>query len=417
MSVKTILNRIQQFKGFVYAAVGFGSGSELTIEVELRPRRGNRPICSGCGAKRPGYDTSRRRRFEFVPLWGIPVFFIYAMRRVSCPDCGVVVERIPWAEGKHHVTNAYVWFLARWARRLSWSEAAAIFKTSWETVFRSVERAVTWGLEHRDLSRVEAIGVDEILWQRGHKYLTVVYQIDKHCKRLLWVGRERTRAALEGFFELFGETWSRGLKYVCSDMWGPYLDAIREKATTALNVLDRYHIVSKLNQVITDVRAKEAKDLKRQGLEPVLKGTRWCLLKRPTNLTEKQECTLGELLKYNLKTVRAYLLKEELDFFWHYVSRAWAEKFLERWCTRAMRSRIEPLKSFVGTLRNHWELVFNWFKARDAGVSLGAVEGLNNKAKVTMRRAYGFRTFKAAEIALYHSLGALPEPKLTHRFC
>ena len=125
---------------------------------------------------------------------------------------------------------------------------------------------------------------------------------------------------------------------------------------------------------------------------------------------------MADLLRYNLKSVRAYLLKEEFGFFWKYIYPAWAEKFLTDWCKKAMRSRIDPMKKIAQMLRTHQRLIMNWFQARDV-ISLGAVEGLNNKEKLVTRKAYGFRTFKAIEIALYHTLGALPELKTTHRFC
>jgi len=276
--------------------------------------------------------------------------------------------------------------------------------------------AVRWGLAHRDIEKVTAVGVDEVQWQQGQKYLTVVYQIDKECKRLLWVGRERTEETLKGFFTSFGTTWSEALKFICSDMWQPYLNVIAEKAAGALHVLDRYHIVAKMNKALDEVRAAEIKDLKAKGYEPVLKKTRWCLLKRPENLTDKQGTTLADLLRYNLKSVRAYLLKEEFGFFWDYIYPARAGTFLTGWCKKAMRSRIDPMKKIAGMLRTHKRQILNWFKARDI-ISLGAVEGLNNKEKLVTRKAYGFRTYKAIEIALYHTLGALPELKTAHRFC
>jgi transposase len=124
---------------------------------------------------------------------------------------------------------------------------------------------------------------------------------------------------------------------------------------------------------------------------------------------------LREVLRYNLKSVRAYLLKEYFQLFWAYNSPAWAGKFLDRWCQEVMRSRIEPLKKFARTVRNHRELLLNYFRARKE-FSSGIIEGFNNKAKVTMRKAYGFRTFKIAELALYHVLGKLPEPPLAHSF-
>jgi len=337
------------------------------------------------------------------------------MRRVDCRACGVKVEWVPWAEGKQTLTFAYMQFLASWAKRLSWQEVAVVFQTSWEKVYRSVRWIVVWGLSHRDLSGVTAIGVDEILWQKGHKYLTVVYQIDRHCKRLLWVGKDRTVKSLLRFFRAFGKVRSKRLCFVCSDMWRPYLKVIAKKASQALHVLDRFHIAMQMNKAIDAVRATEVRQMKARGLTPILSHARWCLLKRPSNLAKNQKEKLADLLRYNLRTVRSYLLKENFQFFWEYVSAGWAGKFLDGWCRQAMRSRIEPMKKVARMLRSHRELLLNWFRAKKE-ISSAVVEGFNNRAKLTTRKAYGFRTFEAAQIALYHTLGALPEPEPTHRF-
>jgi transposase len=418
MQLKTILNRLEKFKCFVYGKVELVEEvGRLVLLIQLLPRSNSTPVCSRCGAPCPGYDRLPARRFEYVPLWGIPVFFVYAMRRVWCRSCSVVVEGVPWAEGKEQLTRRYQWFLARWARRMSWKEVAEAFQTTWEHVYLSVEKAVRWGLQHRELDGVTAIGVDEVQYRRGHKYLTLVYQLNEGCKRLLWIGQERKAKTLLKFFRWWGPARSVLLEFVCSDMWKPYLQVIARKAKQALNVLDRYHIAALMNKAIDKVRAQEAKELKAQGYEPVLKHTRWCLLKRPANLTEKQDVTLRALVQYNLKSVRAYLLKEDFQVnFWSYVRQAWAERFLEQWCTRAMRSRLEPMKQMARSLRRHSALILNWFKARGR-ISLGAVEGLNNKEKVITRRSYGFRSYKVLEIALYHAMGQLPEPQVTHRFC
>lgn len=417
MLVKTILNRLQKHPGFLYGAIRLvGCLGGLSLEVEIRPHARNRPRCSRCGRRSPGYDRLTQRRFEFVPLWGMKVFFLYAPRRVECRDCGVHVEAIPWAEGKRHLTTTFSWFLARWAQRLSWKEVAEVFHTSWEQVFRSVEIAVEWGREHINLEGVQALGIDEIQWRLGQHYLTLVYQIDAQCKRLLWIGEERTVKTTQSFFEWFGPQRSQALRFICSDMWKPYLQVIAEKAGQALHVLDRFHIVAHLSKAIDQVRAEEAKDLKAKGYEPVLTKTRWLLLKRPENLTANQETRLADLLRYNLRSVRAYLLKEELQLFWEYVSPAWAGRFLDGWCKKVMRSRLDPMKKVARMLRSHRELLLNWFRAKGE-ISSGIVEGFNNKAKLTTRRAYGFRTFRAAEVALYHALGNLPQPETTHRFC
>ena len=414
MQLKTILNHVERHKSFVYQPARFADG-ETVIEVPIEPRANSQAICSGCGQRRPGYDRLPARRFEYVPLWQIPVFLVYAMRRVDCPACGVKVERVPWGDGKNQLTTTYRWFLASWAKRLSWKEVALAFGTTWQNVFRAVEHAVRWGLAHRDLEGVGAIGVDEVAWQKGHQYLTLVYQIDEGCKRLLWIGRDRTEAAFRQFFEVLGEQRSGRLRFVCSDMWKPYLKVIAEKAGQAVHVLDRFHIMQKMNQAIDEVRAGEAKQMNADGYEPVLKHSRWCLLKRPENLTDKQTVKLSELLKYNLRSVRAHLLREDFQQFWEYVSPAWAGRFLDQWCARTMRSQLEPMKKVARTLRSHRGLILNWFHAKGA-LSSGVVEGFNNKVKLTTRKSYGFRTYQAVEIALYHNLGCLPEPKFTHRF-
>src|SRR5580692_4494114 len=198
-------------------------------------------------------------------------------------------------------------------------------------------------------------------------------------------------------------------------MWQPYLRVIRERCTNAVNILDRFHIVAKMNEALDDVRAAEARRLVQDGYEPVLKKTRWCVLDRKANLTGLQRFRLRDLLRYNLKTVRAYLLKEDFQQFWEYHSPTWAAKFLDDWCQQVMRSRIEPMKKVAKTLLGHRELILNYFRAKKQ-FSSGVIEGLNNKAKLTMRKAYGFRTFRVIELALYHALGKLPEPNVAHRF-
>ena len=419
MQLKTILNQVTSYKSFVIGKTNWieENGEKVALEVELRARANGRPICSGCHQARPGYDQSREpRRFEFVPLWGIMVYFVYPMRRVNCPSCGVKVERVPWAEGKSPMTTEYKWFLARWAKRMSWKEVSEAFRVSWDRVYEAVKYAVSWGLEHRDLSGIEAIGVDEVQWHRGHQYQTVVYQLDEGRKRLLWIGRDRTAKTLLRFFRFLGKQRTGRIQFVCSDMWQAYLKVIAKKVPQAVHVLDRFHVMQRIGTAINEVRAAEARQLKQDGYEPVLKGSKWLLLKRPENLTEKQAVKLKEILQYNLKSVRSHLMKEDFQRFWQYWSPTWAGKFLDQWCTRAMRSRIEPMKKVARMLRDKRELILNWFRA-EGKLSAGIVEGFNNKLKLITRKSYGFRTQQAYEIALYHNLGALPEPEFTHEFC
>ena len=286
MQIKTILNRIQKQRGFVYGTVQLEEQiGGLALTVDIAPHRRNRPRCAGCAQPSGVYDRLTPRRFEFVPLWGLRVFFLYAMRRVDCPRCGVTVERVPWADGKHQLTTTYMWFLAGWAKRLSWKEVARVFRASWDQVFRSVAMAVAWGRAHVDLTGIRAIGIDEIHWQHGPNFLTLVYQIDPTRKRLLWIGQHRRAKTLLQFFRWFGKERIAALAFICSDMWKPYLKVVAKKAGHALHILDRFHIAKHMSEAIDRVRRAEVRSLRQRGRQPLLTKARWLLLKRkrPTN--------------------------------------------------------------------------------------------------------------------------------------
>ena len=418
MRIKTILNNGLKFKRFYFGKACFDEKKE-NIFVKIIARSNSKPLCSACGTPSPGYDTLPERMFEFVPMWGYRVLFLYAMRRVSCPKCErVVVEKVPWSDGKNHFTKHYAAFLADWAKEISWKRVAERFRSSWQTVSAAVEWVVGYGLEHRSLDNVNALGVDEIAWHKGHNYLTLVYQIDAGMRRLLWVGEKRTQATMKEFFTdmaAMKPDFATGIKVICSDMWKPYLKIIARKLPQAINVLDRFHIMQKFGKALDKVRAAEAKRLREEKQPAVLSKSRWCFLKRKENLTEKQGFKLKELLKMNLRTVKAYLLREQFQKFWIYKSPAWAGKFLDQWCHAATHSRIEPMKNLAKMLQNHRELILNYFRAKKQYNS-GIVEGMNRKINLTIRKSFGFRTIKIAKTCLYHQLGELPEPQFTHKF-
>jgi transposase len=364
LQVKTLLNHVHTFKGFVYQDIRLVLPNGKTdghIEARIMPRKNSKPRCGACGEPGTSYDRQPERSFLFVPLWGMMVYLLYAPRRVNCHDCGVRVEEIPWAQGKSPMTTAMMCFLGTWAKRLSWKEVGQAFGVSWDYVCNAVTWVVEYGLMHQDLSGITAIGVDEIAHKKGHKFLTLVYQIDAGCRRLLWIGEGHTQKTLEGFFSWFGKDRSAALKFVCSDMWKGFLKVIRCHARGALHILDKFHIIANLHKAVDETRRREAAELRRKGEDVTLKHTRWCLLKRVKNLTKTQYGRLKGLLRLNLRTVRAYLLKEDFSHLWEYGSVAWAGNFLDRWCDDALRSRIEPMQKQARTLRQHRELILNYF--------------------------------------------------------
>jgi transposase len=417
MQVETLLRKVHPIKGFVYEkAYRGGDRRSPCLLVRVRPRTGSKAVCSVCGSSGPGYDHGTEREFQFVPAWNIPVRLVYRMRRLSCPRCQAVhTERVPWADGKSPLCLVFMAFLAVLAKKMSWKDVGSLFGASWDSVYRSVAWVVAWGKEHRSLDGITAIGVDEIARSKGQNYLTLVYQIDQGAKRLLWIGRDRTKETFNGFFDWLGTQRCASIQFVCSDMWRPYLDVIAQRIPKALNILDRFHLVAKLGFAVDQIRRQEIARLRQKGLDAILAKTRWIWLKKPRNLKRKQRERRDSLLNMNLRTVRAYLLRLDFEHVWTFKLPTRAGAFLDHWCRQVMRSRLEPLKQVAKSFRKHRELILNYFKARKA-FSSGVVEGLNNKAKLGIRRGYGIKGDDVLDTVLFHQLGALPEPQFAHRF-
>jgi transposase len=415
MHLKTILNRVEPYKGFVYAKAAFeGMGSSERLRIEVRARQNGQPACSGCGRRGACYDHLPAREYAYVPLWGIAVVLAYAARRVNCRQCGVKVEQVPWAAGKSPISRSLALYLADWAKVLSWQEVARRFGVNWQQVFESVKHVVEWGLAQRDLSGVRAIGIDEIQFGKGQQYLTVVYQLCGPVRRLLYVGQRRDSEVLLTFFMQQGKDWCGNIEHVCTDMWKAYLSVIKTELLNAKHILDRFHIVKLLNEAVDAVRREEAAKLRKQGVD-LLKGMKYVFLRRNEHLTDSQARSLNAVLNKRLATARAYQWKEKFDVFWQMESTASARTFLRRWCKGAVRSRLKPMKKFVKTMRAHEDLLMNWFEAKKK-FSSGAVEGMNRKVNLITRKSYGYRSYDVLKISLFHTLGHLPEPERTHRF-
>ena len=415
ITVTSLLRRVLPLKGFCYRWTRWDELLCEVIEVGLEARKGSEGRCGCCRRPAPGYDRCASvRRWQFISLWGVAVFFLYRPRRVDCKRCGVRVEHLPWASGKLQICDALRVFLAQWARLLSWKEVAERFCVSWADVYGSVKWVVRYGLRHRDLSGVNALGVDEVCVGRG-KFWTVVYQIDEGARRLLWIGKDRSGDTLKVFFGRRGSRFCSQIAFICSDLWRPYLAVIATHLPHALHILDRFHIGRNLSEAVDLVRRAEVRARAQAGLSPLLKKMRWTLLKRRRNWNKKERHRMRELLGSSMRSVRAFLLVESFEHFWTYYSPIWAGKFLDAWCQRAHRSRIEPLRKVARSFQRHRALLLNYFVAKKE-ISNGVVEGLNNKLKLTLRKSYGFRSDLARKVALYHALAKLPEPQVTHSF-
>ena len=408
MLVESLIKATVELQGFRVESVTFGT---IGLVAMIAPDRRYAPRCGRCLEAARYRDTRPVRHFRHVPLWGIAVKLRYAPRRVSCPRCrGVHVESMPWVSGKRQVTRALVVTLAKWAQSLPWKQVARLFRCSWATVAGAVEEAVSFGLAHRDLEGLSHIGVDEISRRRGHVYVTNVYDLQR--KRLIWSGEGRSKRTLEEFFAFLGPERTAALQGICCDMWQPYIDVIKARAPQAVMVFDKFHIVRHLMEAVDQVRRDEIRE---KGLahKALMYKTRFIWLKNPWNLTDAQAFRLGELERLNLKINRAYLLKELFRDFWDYRRGGWAKRYLKKWFWWATHSRLTPMRNFAWMVRRHENDILNYFRMP---IDNGTVEGLNNKAKLVVHKAYGFRTAKNYIRNLYHCMADLPLPQTVHTF-
>ena len=404
MLLQTFIRKQLRLKAHTVTAIE-ESDAEMVVRIE---RLGSRRLrCSRCGrtCRRVHSRAAKPRSWRDLPLRKTRLVLRYRPRRVHCEHCGVRAEALPWAEPWARVSSALAASVAALTKHLSWREAAHHFDLNWKSVAAIVGRAVAYGLARRRRKPLHRIGVDEVSRRKGHRYLTVVYDLER--RTLLWVGEDRTEQTLRKFFSQLGRRRCRTIQVVLMDMWAPYAKAVRENAPRAQVLFDRFHLVQHLNRAVDEVRRAQLRRLSRK--EKVrFKRTRYLLLKNPWNLTSDQKERLSTLVSWNTPITRAYYLKESLQLFFDYKQPKRAREHLERWMHSAMRSRLEPFKRLVKMLRSHLDGVLAWTRLR---LSNGAVEGMNNKIKLVSHRAFGFRTVEHYVAAIYHCCARLPLPE------
>jgi transposase len=376
----------------------------MIVHIDRLGRRMLR--CGVCRQRcRKVHSVRKTREWRDLSMRKLQLRLRYRPRRIHCPRCGLRVEDFPWAEPWARVTTALANAVAMLARELSWQGTARQYGLNWKSVATVVKRAVEYGLRHRARPPVHVIGIDEVSRRKGQVYLTVVYDLERRL--LLWVGDDRTEEAVRPFFtEEMGRRRCQTLRVVCMDMWAPYAHLVREYATNAKLLFDRFHIVKHLNEAVDAVRRELWRRLTSKDRVTV-KGTRWLLLKNPWNLTQDQNERLSTLVRWNTPLVRAWYLKEAFQLFWSYKQPWRAEQHLRKWMDSAMRSKLEPFKKFVKMLRSHLGGILPWTTIR---LSNGAVEGMNNKIKSISHRSFGFRTASNFIAAIYHCCARLPLP-------
>ena len=379
-------NRLLRLPGASVIDVGFGAEGVI-VTVRLRRRR---RVCSRCGqtGRQLEIHDRRTKRWRHLDLGANRCVIECRLRRLCCPDCGVHLEAVPWARFDAHHTRDFEDVVAWLAQQMAKTPLAGLLRIGWDTVGRIVERVVADHLDHRRLEGLVAIGVDEISYRRGQRYLTTV--VDHNTGGIVWCAPGRNAATLQVFFDLLGER-KLTIRAVSIDMAGGYQQAIRESIPRAEICFDPFHVVRLCQRAVDQVRRDEwnAHERSHTPEGKWIKGTRWSLLKSPAKQTIDQLSKLGEVQQANKPLYRAFLLKEELRLLYQLDDPELAPAHLDSWLSWASRSRLEPFIKLARTIRRHYHGIL---AAIRLGLNNGRLEGLNSRIRLTSHRSFGFHS-------------------------
>ena len=387
MSRLKSISSLGGWQGFV--VVGVHRPGIDVVEVELRPRSGPVSRCGGCGGKTRRVHDWVMRKAQDLPIWDFRTRLTVHCRRVLCTRCGCRTEQIEWLDRYSRVTKRLADAVVLLCEVLPIQHVAQHYGMSWNTVKRIHKAHLQKELEPADLSGITVIGMDEFAIQKGHRYATVI--VDMDTKRVLWVGLGRGREDIRPFFHLLGKEGCKQLEAVAMDMNGAYEEEVRAHCPHIAIIYDLYHVKAKYNRdVLERVRIDELGRVK--GGQPgrkVTQSQRWLLLRNKRNITNQQDrIRLRDLLAANKRLYTVYVLKDDLNHLCSYRSNAAAQRFWSQWYRRAIYSRIPALKKFARNLKTYIPGILSHC-TYPVGTSL--IEGINNKIKVIKRMAYGFR--------------------------
>lgn len=396
--IAKVFNELMSLQGIVVQAVDFDFD---TITVAVRPRS-YKHRCPCCSYSSWFTYDGEQRLWRHIALGRWKVYLKYRICRLRCPVHGVITEAVPWAEPGSRFTRDFEDLVAWCAQKMDQTAVTRLLHIAWATVGSIIERVVERKLNTDRLNELYAIGVDEVSYRKGHKYLTVI--ADHLGADMIFATEGRTKKAVGEFFDELGPQRAEQLVAVTMDMAAPYVEEVQERAPNAELAFDPFHVVKLANEAVQEVRREEIRDTKGQPIAQILKDARWSLLKAPESQTATDQIRLSEVAVLNQRVYRAYLLKEELRALYT-CSMEGAESHLDAWLSWASRSRLAPFVRVARTLRQYREGVL---AAIRLGLSNGRLEGLNNKVGVIKRRAYGFHSASALIAMIYLCCSHLP---------
>lgn len=317
------------------------------------------------------------------------IYLEVEMRRVSCRSCGKVKqEKLPWLASNPFYTQRFAWQVGRRCRDSTIRDVAREFRLDWKTVKALEMEYMEEQLRRAGTPGPKAIGVDEISIRKGHTYRIVVSDLMR--QRPIWFGGEdRSEASLDRFYEEMGPKKTKGIRLAVMDMWRAFEASTIKNAPEAAILYDKFHIMRHLGKALDTVRKQEYRRVSEKD-RAFIKGQKYTLLSNQANLTLEGRQSLKKLLAANKRLNTAYLLKESFGQLWEYRTEGWARRFFDHWKASLKWQRLKPYEEFAEMIERHWEGIAAHIAAEEK-VSLGFVEGLNNKIRVIQRRAYGLK--------------------------
>lgn len=374
-------------------------------EVHVYLTHQNQPewACSECGALGPLYDHQPEREWRHLDTCQYQTILHAAPPRVECPEHGVRVAKLPWAEPGSRFTALFEALAITWLKHASQKAVGEQLQLSWDEIHGILERAVKRGLARRQAEQIPELGIDEKAFRKGHKYLTLVNDLKNN--RVLYVAEDREQRSLDGFWSTITAEQRDSIEAVALDMWDPYVASIQDHLPEAEEkmVFDKFHIAQHLGEAVDRVRRREHKTLKAEGDER-LTGTKYDWLRNPATMEGQQRREFAELRNSELKTARAWALKETAMSLYNYVYEKPARKHFQWWYNWAVRSRLQPIKDVARMLKRRFENIITYVRHR---ITNAASESLNAKIQWVKYTARGFRNKQNFINAIYFHCGGL----------
>src|SRR5437773_2748641 len=376
---------------------------EGEVHVYLTHEDNREWACAECGVLCPLYDHQPERQWRHLDTCQYRTILHAEPPRSQCPEHGVRVVKLSWAEASSRFTALFEGLAIAWLKHASQKAVGEQLRLSWDEIHGIMERAVERGLARRQAEEIPYLGVDEKAFRKGHKYLTLVNDLTR--SRVLYVAEDREQSSLDGFWPTITAEQQASIEAVALDMWDPYVASVRGHLPKAEEkmVFDKFHIAKHLGEAVDRVRRRENKVLKAEGDER-LKGTKYDWLRDPASMEGEQKREFAELRKSELKTARAWALKETAMDLYDYVYEKPARRHFHWWYNWAVRSRLQPMKEVAAMLKRRFENIITYLRHR---ITNAASESLNAKIQWIKYTARGFRNKQNFINAIYFHCGSL----------